>query len=127
MSELMSSDLGVQLRAADIAIDVASVGLPCPHGDALRILTDVVTAALRDSEIRRISVYGGRRPGIQRLVVAAHRSWPPPLYKSITIGRRDEDCEPVVFSGWPSHSRATWFDNGYDRIYQFPSKSSVLA
>jgi Domain of unknown function (DUF4118) len=118
MTELMSSDLGVRLRAEDIAIEAASFGLPGPCGDALRMLTDVITRALQGSGIRRISVYGGKRPGVQHLVVAAHRVWPPPLYKVITIGKRDEDCEAAVFLGWPSHSHASWFDNGYDRIYQ---------
>jgi hypothetical protein len=118
MTELMSSDVGARLRVAGVAVDVADVRLPCLYQDALRILTDVVTAALRDTGIRHISIYGGKRPGAQFLIVTAHRVWPSPLYKVITIGQREEDCVPAVFSGWPAHSKANWFDNGYDRIYQ---------
>ena len=36
----------------------------------------------------------------------------------IVAGKRDEDCEALEFAGWPPHSRASWFDNGFERVYQ---------
>ena len=121
--ELMASDLGVRLRAADIAVEVGAVGLPCAQGAAFRILSDIVMAALRDPEVRRISIHGGRRPGVYRLYLSAHRVWPAPLGRVIIIGKRDEDCEPVLFPGWPPYIRASCFDNGYDRIYQISAET----
>jgi hypothetical protein len=40
--------------------------------------------------------------------------WPLPLEKPITIGKWIEDSLKAELPNWP----ATWFENGYGRIYQ---------
>lgn len=118
VADLMASDLGVSLRAVNLAIFADALTLPCTKGETFRIMSDVITAAVHTPEVRCISIYGGHQPGVRRLVVTAHYVWPPPLLKVIPIGKRDDDCKPVNFPGWPLHSRASWFDNGYERIFQ---------
>jgi hypothetical protein len=126
VADLMSSDLGDRLRAVDFAVVGKGFTLPCSREETRRILSDVLTAALQTPEVKRVSIYGGARPAVSRLIVAAHCVWPPPLRRVITIGRRDEDCEPATFPGWPLHSGATWFDNGFDRIFQISVRSRAV-
>ena len=107
VADLMSSDVSDRLRAVDFAVVGKGFTLPCSREETRRILSDVLTAALQTPEVKRVSIYGGARPGVSRLIVAAHCVWPPPLRRVITIGKRDEDCEPATFPGWPLHSGAT--------------------
>lgn len=125
VADLMSSDLGFHLRAVDFSVASEVLTLPCTQGETLRILSDVLTAALQNPEVRRVSIYGGQRPSVRRVIIAAHYVWPPPTCKVITIGKRDEDCEPAAFPGWPLHWRASWFDNGYDCIYQISVEANL--
>jgi hypothetical protein len=118
VADLMSSELGGRLSAVDFAITGESFALPCTHDETLRILTDVLTAALQTPKVQRVSIYGGQRPSARLLTVAAHCVWPPPQGKVIIIGKRAEDCELATFPDWPSYSSASWFDNGCDRVYQ---------
>jgi len=117
IAELMGSDLGERMRAAGIAIDAGGF-LPWAAVEAADLLSDVLESALHDAAVRQISIYGGRRPGDRRVFVAAYHRWPPPAHTAITIGKRHEDCEALAFPGWPSHSRASWFENGCGRVYQ---------
>ena len=118
IADVISSDLGVRLRALDFDVATGGVSLPCTPDETRRILSDVLTAALQTPGVERVSVYGGQGPSIRRLIVVAHYVWPPPQGKVIIVGKRDEDCERATFPRWPLHSRASWFDNGYERIYQ---------
>jgi hypothetical protein len=118
VADLMSSDLWGRLSAVDFAVTCGGFALPCTRDETLRILSDVLTAALQTPEVQRVSIYGGQGPSVRRLIVAAHCVWPPPQGKVIIIGKRAEDCEPANFPGWPLHSCASWFENGYDRVYQ---------
>ncbi len=118
VADLMSSDLGGPLRALDFTVFGEALTLPCTQDQTLRMLSDVLTAALETPEVQRISVYLTHRPSVRRLMVTAHYVWPPSQCKVIRIGARDDECKPATFPGWPLESRASWFDNGYDRIYQ---------
>ena len=118
IADLISSDLGVPFGAVDFDVASEGLALPCTPDETRLILSDVLTAALQTPGVQRVSFYGGQGPNIRRLIIVAHYVWPRPQFKVITVGRRDEDCEPVHFPGWPFHSCASWFDNGYDRIYQ---------
>ncbi len=117
-ADLISSDLGASLGAIDLYATAGDFILPCTHDATLRILADILTAALQTPEVRRVSIFGAQQPSIYRLIVVAHGVWPPPLFEVITIGKRDEDCESLRFPGWPTNSRASWFHNGHDHIYQ---------
>lgn len=118
LSDVMSSALGARLQALGLALPEGTLTLPCAHGEAVRILVDVLMAALQVPNVRRIAIHASQQPGVRQLIVAAHYVWPPPLNRVIIVGRRDEDCEAATFDGWPPNSHASWFDNGYDRIFQ---------
>ncbi len=118
MAILTSSELGYRLQVLDVNLPQDRVMMPCTRDEAVRILADILTTVLQIPGVRRASIFGAQQPGVRRLTVAAHYAWPPPLRKVIHIGRRDEDCEALIFAGWLPHWRATWFDNGYDRIFQ---------
>ena len=121
----MVSDLGIRLQAMDIGLPTEGLAFLCTASEIRCILSDVLKTALETPGVRRIAIYGGQRPGIRRLIVVASYTWPPPRGKVIIVGKRDQDCEPAVFAGWPSNWRASWFDNGYDRIYQIYFSSGM--
>ena len=118
ISHVMSSDLGMRLRALGFSCSAESFHLPCTSDDTLCVLTDVLTAAIETPGVRRVSIYVGQRPGVRQLIVAAHCTFPAPRATVVTIGKRDLDCESITFTGWPVHALVTRFDNGYDRIFQ---------
>lgn len=119
LAELMSlSELGVALNARQIEVETVASSFRCSYRDAVHILSDVLAAVLVEPQVRRVSLHVGRRPGVELLFVAAHRVWPPPLCKTITIGKRAEDCSRANFTGWPPYLTATWFDNGCGQVYQ---------
>ena len=119
-----SSELGGRLKQRQIEFEAS---LPrsfrCSYVDAVRILSYVFAAVLTEPQLRRISIHASRQPGIELLFVCAHRVWPPPLQKMITIGKGAADSSQAGFSGLPSYLAATWIDNGYGRIYQIRSST----
>ena len=98
--------------------------LRCSHPDAVRVLSDVLAEVLVTGRPIRLSIASGKRPGVDLLFVDAHRVWPPPTHQAIAIGRGDDECLRMKFFGWPSQVTATWFDNGYSRIYQITFRDS---
>jgi len=122
IERLLASDLGDRLSKTNIVLDLECAVMPWAPDDMVRILSAVITNAIQKCNVQRISICGGRRPGIRRLVVTAHRVWPPPLNVVIDVGKADEDCEAVASLDLPRSSRATWFDNGYSYIYQLTAE-----
>jgi hypothetical protein len=118
LETVMSSELGERLRALDVHCPAGSFSVPCTLEETGRLLADVATAAVQTPAVRRISIYPGQRPGGRQLTVVAHCVFPAPLRSVVTIGKRDSDCEPRTFPGWPPRARVTTFDNGYGRIFQ---------
>jgi hypothetical protein len=104
---LLAADIGRQLSSGDIGVDLDDAVMPWAQDDTIRILSAVITDAIERSRVQRISIYAGRRPGVRRLVVTAHRTWPPPLYVAITIGKADCDCQPFGSLALPRNSRAS--------------------
>jgi hypothetical protein len=126
ISELARTDLGDRLRKLKIPVEFDSrISLPCTHTEAIQILSDLLAACLDCPEVQRVWIHHSRQPGMERLSLIAHRTWPFPAYETIHIGKRDEDCEALEFANWPFYSRVTVFDNGYARIYQLTLGSPV--
>ena len=118
---------GIAERLSRLHIEVELSNLEefrCSYPDAVRILSDAVTASLADPELRRVSVGAARRAGVRLLFVDALRSWPPPLGQKVAIGRGESDSACAGFPHWPEHMTATWFDNGYGRTYQISLRSA---
>ena len=74
VEDVMSTDLGIRLRALDFTAASQGFSLPCTRDDARRILSDVLTTAVDTPSVQRVSVYAGQRPGLRRLIVVAHRT-----------------------------------------------------
>ena len=116
----LSSELGERLtkRGIEVASSSCLQRFPCSYADAVRMVSHVLALVLIEPQLRRVSFHAGRRPEERLLFVDAHRVWPPPPLRSITLGKRDEGCSRADFPSWPAHLTATWFDNGDARIYQ---------
>jgi hypothetical protein len=112
-----SSELTGRVRATHIGVE-KQLTIRCLPREAFHILSDISRVALDDVEIRELSLDVCQLPGRDLLFVTAHRAWPPPLLETVTIGKREEDCEPIRFPMWPDRWRATRFDNGYADVYQ---------
>jgi hypothetical protein len=97
-----SSELSRCLDQRHIEIEASRLGaFRCSQDDAIGALSHLLTDALNDPQVCRITLYSGDRPGVAMLFADAHRLWPMPLYTPIVIG-----------------TGATSFDNGYSRMYQ---------
>lgn len=120
-----SSTLGQRLKESQVVVDAAHLHtIRCSYTDGVDILSHALAAVLKEPDLSRVSFHVGRRPEVELLFVDAHRVWPPPLRKTITIGKREEDSLRADFHGSPSHLSATWFDNGYGRSYQIPFRKA---
>ena len=103
-----------ELAARNIDISVGDLLLSsCPER-AEQILDEVFAAALSEPGIEAVAVYGGRWPGQDRVWVAARYRELPPEAFVLANGRRDGDS-PGMGTG-----PVTWFDNGFERVYQIP-------
>jgi hypothetical protein len=111
------SELKGRLRATHIDVD-NKLTIRCLPRDAVRILSDISRVALDDAEVHGLSLDVCPLPGRDLLFVTAHRVWPHPLLESVTIGKGEKDCKPILFPAWPHGWRASWFDNGYAGVYQ---------
>lgn len=114
---MSSSDLGDRLRQRQIEVAPCLPRFRCSYVDAAQILSQVLTIIMGDTQLRRVSFSVCRRPGVNLLFVTGLRASPLPLQQTIAIGRGAESCERADFP-WPSGVQATWFDNGYGRVFQ---------
>jgi hypothetical protein len=94
---------------------------PCSYAEAVTVLSAVFAAVLSEPHLQRISVQAARGPSLALLYVCAG-TVPVPLQQTITIGRRAEDSSTAVFPSWPTSMSATWFENGYGRVYQIAQR-----
>jgi len=116
--DLMSaSGLSDRLRQRQIEVAPCLPLFRCSYVDAARILSEVLPIVMGDPQLRRVSFNACRRPGVNLLFITGLRAWPLPLQQTIAIGRDAETCERADFP-WPSGVRATWFDNGFGRVFQ---------
>jgi len=83
-----------------------------------RILLDVLRLALSYSKVHRVDVYSSRRPEEECIRVAAEYAIEPVIPRLRVTGRTDDSCAALAPPGWPDTCSATWFDNGFELIYQ---------
>jgi len=115
LSEIVSRIVARQdLAGSKVEISVGDLLLrACPE-TAAKILDEVFVAALSEPGIEAVAVYGGRWPGQDRVWVAArYRDLPPEAFV-LANGKKDRD-NPGLGTG-----SVTWFDNGFERVYQIP-------
>lgn len=125
--DLMSaSGLGDRLRQRQIEIASYLPNFRCSYVDAAHILSQVLTIVMADPQLRRVSFHVCRRPGVNLLFVTGLRASALPLQQTIAIGRGAQNCESADFP-WPSGVNATWFDNGYGRVFQIAIPEAAAA
>jgi hypothetical protein len=103
----------LQTRVSDVAGDV-----PCTESDLFCMLVNVFEYARLSSDVHALTIYRARRPGWCRLTVAARYALDPPVGVPLMIGRCAQDCTPLDLANWPRNVKASWFDNGVERLYQ---------
>ena len=87
---------------ADIDVSIGEMNIEASVEEAETVLREVFQTALAQPGIERLTIYGGRWPGVDRIWVAAqYRELP--LDSCILIGAR---------------RALTCFDNGFERVYQ---------
>jgi hypothetical protein len=102
------------LAARKVEVSVGDLVLnSCPQR-AESILDEVFAAALAEPGIEAVAVYGGRWPGQDRVWVAARYRELPPEAFVLANGRKDSDSPALGIRS------VTWFDNGFERVYQIP-------
>ena len=126
LEDVLGSHVGARLRARRVELTAAVLPVvPGSQAEAARVLAEVLTAALDLPDLRGIAISAGRQPGVERIWVSA-QTRRPPLNSAVTTGRTDAECDPFYGDNWPSFCRATWFDNGCDRIYQVSFLTAVV-
>jgi hypothetical protein len=87
---------------AGVEVSIGEMNIEASIEKAETALREVFQTALAQPGIERLTIYGGRWPGVDRIWVAAqYRDQPPD--SCILIGAR---------------RALTWFDNGFERVYQ---------
>jgi hypothetical protein len=126
LEDVLASHVGARLRARRVELTAAVLPLvPGSQAEAACVLADVLTAALDLPDLRSVTISAGREPASERIWLSA-QTRRPPLNRAVTTGKTDAECDPFCGDNWPSFCRATWFDNGYDRIYQISFLTDVV-
>ena len=112
-------DASLRMRASDICVHVDQDSRATIATDDLdRILVDILRIAFSHSNVHRIDVYSGRRPGEACIRLAAEYAVQPAFPRVRITGQSDDRCAALTLSHWPDACSATWFDNGFEFIYQ---------
>jgi hypothetical protein len=82
-----------------------------------KILSDVMQLALANSSTHEIKVYTSRRPSVDLISLVAEYNSSPSLPHVRILGRSGSQCA-IRIKGWPANCSATFFDNGFENIYQ---------
>ncbi len=120
---VIGQEAGFRLRAADIHVHVEEAQrLPTSVADLDKIVRDVLRLALSPPNVRRVDIYSGHRPAENCIRIAAEYA-PEPVVPRVKItGLMDDSCVALELPGWPDTCSATWFDNGFELIYQIRIK-----
>ena len=82
-----------------------------------KILSDVMQLALANSSTHEIKVYTSRRPSLDLISLVAEYNSSPSLPHVRILGRSGSQCA-LRIKDWPANCSATFFDNGFEHIYQ---------
>lgn len=103
---------------APVSLSVGrDVGVSRSAAEALELFSVVVEAAYAAVTPQAMSVYAGLTPGHERIWVAVRYAPTPEGPGVVTIGRHVDGCAALTGAGL-ADCTVSWFDNGYERIYQ---------
>jgi hypothetical protein len=116
---VIERDAELAARAAEIQVHVdREVELAIAECDLGRMLRDILKLAFGHAAVHRADIYYTHRPEEDGIRVVAMYGSPSELPCQRITGRTCSSCEPLAHHEWPAGSSATWFDNGFERIYQ---------
>jgi hypothetical protein len=116
---LMKKDRELWLRSADLHVEVDEFQhITVSEQQLDGLVADILRLAFARTNVRRVSIFAARRPSCDRISVSAEYDLEPTLPRLRTVGRNDDQCIPMTMSAWPPRCSATWFDNGFEYIYQ---------
>ena len=121
---VMERDAQLRPRLKDLQVYGASevhVGLSDP--DLERILSDILRMAFSHPDVRCVGAYAARQPSLDRITIAAEYDLTSALPRIRTVGR--SDSVPLETGNWPPNCSASWFDNGFEYIYQIAIQKSA--
>ena len=119
ISQVVARDACLQQRASDVGVHVdeeARAHLSAAELD--RVLLDILRTAFSQSNVHRVDVYSSRRPGEECIRVAAEYAVSPAPPRLRITGRTGDSCAVLARPHWSKACSATWFDNGFEFIYQ---------
>ncbi len=116
---MMQRDPGLRTRIDDVHV-YGNIGenVTLSESCLLEIVGDVLRIVFSHETVRRISIHTGRRPGVEQITIIAARDLVPALPRMYLLGRSDLQSKVLQMEHWPAQCSVTWFDNGYDYIYQ---------
>jgi hypothetical protein len=119
ISRVLERDADLRRRASDVWVHVDQNSHSSVAADELdRMLLDILRVALSHSNVHRVDVYSSRRPAEECIRVAAEYAVQPAFPRVRITGRTDDSCAALALPRWPEACSATWFDNGFEFIYQ---------
>ncbi len=107
---LRSAHAGVEVRVPE------NLTVSRSRSEVLSLAAAILESACSEIEPIRITAYGGRTPGQERIWIAIQHSGWPEAPRVVTIGRHVDTCVRLPAPG--SNCAVTWFDNGFERVYQ---------
>jgi len=119
ISQVVARDAGLQQRALNVGVHVDEHSRPHLSAAELDgVLLDILRTAFSQSNVHRVDVYSSRRPGEECIRVAAEYAVSPAPPRLRITGRTDDSCAALSWPHWSKACSATWFDNGFEVIYQ---------
>jgi hypothetical protein len=82
-----------------------------------KILSDVLSIAISEPGIQRVRIDAGRRPALDQICVVAQCADRVSLPRIRILGQPNNE-RPLAVKDWPANCSTTFFDNGFERIYQ---------
>jgi hypothetical protein len=117
--QVIERDQELRSRASDVCVDVDQNSRPSMAAGELEwILLDILRIAFSHSNVHRVGVYFSRRPEEECVRIVAEYAVQATLPRLRMTGRADEACAAIALSRCPDGCSATWFDNGFEFIYQ---------
>jgi len=115
----METDADLKERLNDVEVDGELEGnVALSETELDRLVSSLLRTAFTHTDVRHVGMYTGRQPTLDRITLVAGYDPSPTLPRVRSLGRPETQCQVVRMDHLPPHCSATWFDNGYDYVYQ---------
>ena len=119
----MEADADLKERLDDVEVDGELEGnVALSEAELDRLVLSLLRAAFTHTNVRHVGMYTGRQPTLDRITLVAGYDPSPTLPRVRSLGRPETQCQVLRMDHLPPHCSVTWFDNGYDYVYQIASQ-----